>query len=118
MFLVLGLYLFKKDKLSRFLCLMGHFAVRIYRDIYDAVPPVIHNFLLKHDLLHLSFKGSCISQWGTTSYRKSGNLYIFLQRNALIDIKISTMDICYRARSADRVSDLIDRNVSKRLLKR
>ena len=28
--------------------------------------------------------------------RKKWNLYIFVQQNALIDIKISIIDICYR----------------------
>ena len=54
-FWVLWLYLFKKYKLSRFLCLFGHFTVRIYSDfnlfLYDTPPLVIHNFPLKHDLL-------------------------------------------------------------------
>ena len=44
-FWVLGLYLFKKYQLTRFLCLIGHFVVRIYRDfnfvLYDAVPPCV-----------------------------------------------------------------------------
>ena len=31
---------------------------------------------------------------GTTSYKKKWNLYIFVQQNALIDIKIPTIDIC------------------------
>ena len=39
-------------------------------------------------------EGSCVSQGGTASYKKKWNLYIFVQQNALIDIKISTIDIC------------------------
>ena len=67
--------------------------------LYDAVPPVLHNFLPKYYLLPrftLIFKGSCVTQGGTASYKnKLKSLYIFLQRNALIDIKISIIDICY-----------------------
>ena len=31
---------------------------------------------------------------GTAWHKKKRNLYIFVQQNALIDIKISTIDIC------------------------
>ena len=102
-FWVLGLYLLNKYQKSRFLCLIGHFVIRIYRDInfvlYDAVPPrdtqlpfatwfitTIYTYLLKEVVYH---------RGGTVSYRKKWNLYIFLQRNALIDIKISINDIWY-----------------------
>ena len=41
-FWVLGHYLYSKYQYSRFLCLSGHFFVRIYRDfnffLYDTVP--------------------------------------------------------------------------------
>ena len=43
--------------------------------------------------------GSCVSHGGggggTALYKKSLKLYIVLQRNALVDIKISIIDICY-----------------------
>ena len=47
----------------------------------------------------LYFKGSCVSQGGTVSYKnKLKSLYILtliLIRNVPIDIKISIIDICY-----------------------
>ena len=53
------------------------------------------NIICYHNL-HLYFKGSCVTQGGgTILYKKNWNLYIVLQRNALIDIKISIIDICY-----------------------
>ena len=86
--------MFNKYQKSRFLCLLGHFIVRIYRDfifcLYDAVPPcdtqlpsetlfvtTICTYILKEVVYHRE------------QYRISKilNLYIFLQRYALIDIK-------------------------------
>ena len=62
-------------------------------------PPVLHNFLLKHYLLPqftLILQRKLCNTGGTVSYmNKKLNLYIFLQRSALIDIKISIIDICY-----------------------
>ena len=77
-----------------------------YRDfnffLYDTIlpppPPVIHNFLLIYDLfhnLHLSYKGSCVWRGGQYCIRKSWNSFIFFQRNAMMDIRIAIIDICY-----------------------
>ena len=38
----------------------------------------------------------CITEGEQLRIRKKWNLYIFVQQNALIDIKISIIDICYR----------------------
>ena len=38
--------------------------------------------------MHLYFKGSCVSQGEQYRISKNWHLYIFLQRNALIDIQI------------------------------
>ena len=67
--------------------------------LYDAVPPsdtqlpsetvsvsTIYTYILKEVVYHRG------EQY---RIRKNWNLYIFLQRNALIDIKISIIDICY-----------------------
>ena len=41
-------------------------------------------------------KGSCVSRGGGQHrIRKNWNSYIFFQRNVLMDIKISIIDICY-----------------------
>ena len=42
-------------------------------------------------------KGSCVSRGGGGQHRirKNWNSYIFFQRNVLIDIRISIIDICY-----------------------
>ena len=50
------------------------------------------NIIYYHNL-HLSFKGSCVTRGGGDS--KICNPYIFFQRNALMDIKISIIDICF-----------------------
>ena len=55
------------------------------------------NIICYHNL-HLYFKGSCVTQGGGGGQcliRKNWNLYIFLQRNVMIDIKISIIDISY-----------------------
>ena len=81
----IGPYLYKIYQQSRFLCLSGHFFVRIYRDfnfvLYGTVPPCDTQLPLKH---------KC-KLWQQIILQ---NLYIFVQQNALIDIKISTIDIC------------------------
>ena len=48
-----------------------------------------------YHILHLHFKGSCVSQGEQYRIRQNWNLYIFLQRKALIDIKISIINICF-----------------------
>ena len=62
-------------------------------------PPVLHNFLLVHNLLPQStfiFWRKLCNTGGTVSYKKKNwNPYIFFQINALMDIKISIIDICY-----------------------
>ena len=67
--------------------------------LYDAVPPcdtqlpsetlfvtTIYTYILKEVVYHRGEQYRISKNW---------NLYIFLQRNALIDIKISIIDICY-----------------------
>ena len=63
-------------------------------------PPVIHNFRYKasveHDNEYHIKRKLCITGGGRQHpIRKSLKLYRFLQRNALVDIKISIIDICY-----------------------
>ena len=63
-------------------------------------PPVLHNFLLVHNLLPqytLMFWRKLCNTGGGGQYRirKNWNPYIFFQINALMDIKISIIDICY-----------------------
>ena len=53
------------------------------------------NIIYYHNL-HSSFKGSRVTGGGAVSYKKKvWNPCIFFQRNALMDIKISIIDICY-----------------------
>ena len=72
---------------------------RFHFFLYDAVPPcdtqlpsetlfvtTIYTYILKEVVYHRG------EQYRIT---KNCNLYIFLQRNALIDIKIWIIDICY-----------------------
>ena len=62
-------------------------------------PPVIHNFRYKasveHDNEYHIKRKLCITGGEQHRIRKSLKPYIVLQRNALVDIKISTIDICY-----------------------
>ena len=63
-------------------------------------PPVLHNFLLVHNLLPQStlifWRKLCnTGGGGQHRIRKNWNPYIFFQINALMDIKISIIDICY-----------------------
>ena len=63
-------------------------------------PPVLHNFLLVHNLLPqctlIFWRKLCnTGGGGHHRIRKSWNPYIFFQINALMDIKISILDICY-----------------------
>ena len=63
-------------------------------------PPVLHNFLLVHHLLPQStlifWRKLCNTGGGEQHrMRKNWNPYIFFQINALMDIKISIIDICY-----------------------
>ena len=52
-------------------------------------------YIIYYHNVHLSFEGSCVT-WGEQyRIRKSWNPYIFFQINALMDIKISIIDICY-----------------------
>ena len=45
-------------------------------------------YTIHYHVLHVPCNGSCVSQGGTTSYKKKlKSLYIFFQRNALMDIK-------------------------------
>ena len=62
--------------------------------------PVIHNFRYKasveHDNEYHIKRKLCITGGrGQHLTRKRLKLYIVLQRNALVDIKISIIDICY-----------------------
>ena len=62
--------------------------------------PVLHNFLLVHNLLTQStliFWRKLCNTGGGGQYRirKNWNPYILFQINALMDIKISIIDICY-----------------------
>ena len=57
--------------------------------------------IINYHNLHLSFKGSCVTRGEQYRIRKSWNSYIFFQRNALMDIKISIIDICYAKYSPD-----------------
>ena len=54
-------------------------------------------YIIYYHNLHLYFEGSCVTRGGGEQYRirKSWNPYIFFQINALMDIKISIIDICY-----------------------
>ena len=55
-------------------------------------------YIIYYHNLHLSFEGSCVTRGGGVEQyriRKSWNPYIFFQINALMDIKISIVDICY-----------------------
>ena len=60
-------------------------------------PPVIHNFLLKHYLLpqYTLYKEVVYHRGEQYRISKNWTLYIFLQRNALIDVNISIIDICF-----------------------
>ena len=63
-------------------------------------PPVIHNFRYKASVehgneYHIKRKLCITGGGGQHPIRKSLKLYIVLQRNALVDIKISIIDICY-----------------------
>ena len=53
-------------------------------------------YIIYYHNLHLSFEGSCVTRGGEQHrIRKNWNPYIFFQINALMDIKISNIDICY-----------------------
>ena len=60
---------------------------------------VIHNFRYKASVEHGNEYHNTISNGCITGeqhrIRKSLKLYIVLQRNALVDIQISIIDICY-----------------------
>ena len=52
-------------------------------------------YIIYYHNLHLSFEGSCVTRGEQYRIRKNWNPYIFFQINALMDIKISIIDICY-----------------------
>ena len=56
-------------------------------------------YIIYYHNVHLCFEGSCVTRGGggvgQYRIRKSWNPYIFFQINALMDIKISIIDICY-----------------------
>ena len=62
-------------------------------------PPVLHNFLLVHNLLPqctlIFWRKWCNKGGGQYRIRNIWNPYIFFQINALMDINISIIDICY-----------------------
>ena len=65
-------------------------------------PPVLHNFRLKHYLLpqftltHSHFKGSCVTQGGTVSYKeKMKSLYILTKKCPDRHKDVSIIYICY-----------------------
>ena len=69
--------------------------------LYDAVPPP-RDTQLPFDMVFITMFYTCLvtevvyrGGGGGHRIRKSLQLYIVLQRNALVDIKISTIDICY-----------------------
>ena len=55
-------------------------------------------YIIHYHVLHVPCNGSCVSRAGGGGGRivwKKLKSYIFFQRNALMDIKISIIDICY-----------------------
>ena len=58
-------------------------------------PPVIHNFRFNVTTLQLPLEHGNEYYIRGDILKKNWNPYIFFQRNALMDIKISIIDICY-----------------------
>ena len=82
---------------------MSCFFVRLYRVLniflYDAVSPCVTQ--LPFYMVFITMFYTCLvteavyHRGGTASYTKKFKLYIVLQRNDLVDITISIIEICY-----------------------